>query len=579
MRTSVTAFNVRAVPILVMLVLTACAPGGPASTAADRPAASEPATQRAGSKSLVLALEAEPTDAFVGSIGGGAGTVAGNVQLAVHQWLTGYDDRGNAYPMLATALPSRENGTWVIRPDGTMQTTYRIHSNVTWHDGTPLTTRDFLFGWTVTRDPDVPMRSRNIASQITSIETPDSSTLVMEWSKTYPFAGAFLDDEIGPMPAHLLESIYQSDKERFTQLGYWTREFVGVGPYRLAEWSPGSHMTLRAYDSFFKGRPKIDTITLRFISNAPTAVASLLSGAIDGAIPRTLDFSDVVFVKEEWERQGKRPVAIIQPTHLRVLEPQFRDPAIPEIQDVRFRRALLHAIDRTALVDALLQGTVPVADSLVPPDDGKYAWVSDVIARYPYDQRRALELLGEVGWRRDASGAILDARGQAATIPLATSEGAQATREQAIIADNWRALGLRVDEQVRTAAEARDNRLNSIFPGFSASAGPLTFEHIISRVHSVYCPTDQNRWSGANHGCYRNPEHDRIVDALQIAIDESEQRRHYRDLVRLATEDLPYYPLYYNPQAMILRDGVTGVKGDTKPRTAMTWNVTEWDVR
>jgi peptide/nickel transport system substrate-binding protein len=226
-----------------------------------------------------------------------------------------------------------------------------------------------------------------------------------------------------------------------------------------------------------------------------------------------------------------------------------------------------------------LQGTVPVADSFVPPDDGKHAWVGDVVARYPHDPRRALELLGELGWRRDGSGAVLDARGQAATIPLATSEGAQAAREQAIIADNWRGLGLRVEEHVRTAAEARDNRLNSIFPGFSASAGPLTFEHIISRVHSTYCPGDHNRWAGANHGCYRNPENDRIIDALQITIDEPEQRRLYRDLVKLQTEDLPYYPLYYNPQAMILRDGVIGVKGDTKPRTAMTWNVLEWDVR
>ncbi len=564
--------------VLAMFLLAACTPAAPAPTTSGQSSAGVE-VQRGASKSLVLALETEPSDAFVGSIGGGSGTVAGNVQLAVHQWLACYDDRGNAYPMLATALPSRDNGTWIIRPDGTMQTTYRIHPNVTWHDGAPLTAKDFVFAWTATRDPEVPMRSRSIAVQITSIATPDDYTLVMEWGKTYPFAGAFLDDEIGPMPAHLLEPTYLADKERFSQLPYWTREFVGVGPYRLAEWSPGSHMTLRAYDGFFGGRAKIDTITLTFISNAPTAVASLLSGAIDGAIPRTLDFTDVVFVKEEWERQGKHPVAIIQPTHLRVLEPQFRDPAVPEILDIRFRRALLHAIDRAALVDALLQGTGPVADSFVPPDDPKYAWVNDVITRYPHDPRRALDLLGELGWRRDASGSIHDARGQVGTIPLATSEGAQSTREQAIIADNWRSLGFRVDETARTAAEARDNRLNSIFPGFSASAGPLTFEHIISRVHSIYCPGDQNRWAGANHGCYRSGENDRLIDGLQIAIDESDQRRLYRDLVKLQTEDLPYYPLYYNPQATILREGVIGVKGDTKPRTAMTWNVLEWDVR
>ena len=72
---------------------------------------------------------------------------------------------------------------------------------------------------------------------------------------------------------------------------------------------------------------------------------------------------------------------------------------------------------------------------------------------------------------------------------------------------------------------------------------------------------------------------DRIVEGLQGAIDPASQRQLYRDLVKWQTEELPAYPLYFNPQALIVREGVTGVKGDTTPRTAPTWNVAEWDVR
>lgn len=566
--------NRHALPFLFLatsLTLAACAPAAPSAPGGAARPLSAPRT-------LTLALEDEPTDPFVGSLNTGASTIAGNLRLAVHQALARHDDAGGLHPMLATELPSQEKGTWVVRPDGTMQTTYRIHPNVTWHDGAPLTGRDFVLGHAVTRDPDLPVSSRGLAPSIDRIDVPDPHTLILEWSRTYPLANAIVRDDLGPMPAHLLQPIYETDKERFAQLPYWTREFVGVGPYRLAEWEAGSHMTLRAYDGFYRGRAKIDTLIFRFIPNQPTVVANLLAGAIDGAIPRALDFSQVMLVKDEWQRAGRSPIALVQPTHWRMLEAQFRDPQPREILDVRFRRALLHAIDRQSLVEVLLAGMIPVSDSFIFPTDVKHDWVKDAVVRYPYDRRRAIELLAEVGWRPAADGTILNAAGERVVVPLATSAGEQAEQEQTIIAANWRELGLAVEQQVRTSAEARENRINSTFPGFSASAAPLTFENTTRRLLGSACPSEP-RWVGGNHGCYRSAEMDRIVDALQGAIDEREQRTLYRDLVRWQTEQLPVYPLYYNPQVTIFRDGVTGVKGDTMPRTAVTWNVAEWDVR
>jgi len=566
--------------MIVVLVGSGCMPTGIGQRAPGTEINPSQPNARANPKTLVLALEEEPQDPLVGSLGGGAGTIAGNLKLAVHQALAHHDDRGGLHPMLATELPSREKGTWLVRADGTMQTTYQLRPGVTWHDGTALTSRDFLFGWEVTRDRDLPMRNRRTALLIERLEVPDDLTLVMEWSSTYPFANGIVEDEIGPLPRHLIESTYLENKDRFVQLGYWTREFVGVGPYFLAGWEAGSHLTLQAYDRFYAGRPNIDTLVFRFISDAQTVVASLLAGALDGAIPRALDFGDVMTTKESWERAGRKPLAIVQPTHWRILEPQLRpELASPkEILDVRARRALLYGLDRQALVDTLLAGTLPVSHAVIPQDDPKWAWVDDVVVKYPHDPRRALEMLAEIGWRVGQNRAIVDAAGDRVTIPLATSAGAQSSQEQAIIAASWRDLGLAVEQQVRTAAEARDNRLNSIFPGFSASAGPLTFSQLTTRLHSSTCPGDTNRWTGANHGCHRNPELDRLLDSLTTAIDPEDQRRIYRASVKIQTEELPVFPLYFNPQAMIFREGVIGVRGDTVPRTAMTWNIREWDV-
>lgn len=563
--------------LLVALLVVACAPGGSSTTSSG---SADPSAPRREAKTLVVAAPAEPGNIALPTMGdvptGSAG--GADIKLALHHRLATYDERGGIHPMLASELPSRERGSWVVRPDGTMSTTYPIRPNVSWHDGTPLTARDFAFAWTVTTDPEIPLSTR-IGSLIGRIETPDDHTLVLEWTNTYPFANSLVDDEMAPLPRHLLESTYRADKERFQQLGFWTREFVGTGPYRLELWEPGSHISLRAYDGFYGGRAKIDTLVFRFVTDEGTALANLLAGAVDGAMARTIDFSSAMLVKEEWERAGKRPLFVAQTTHWRLFEVQLRpEMARPqELVDVRVRRALLHALDRQALVDAMLAGNAPPSDSFIPPDDAKWDWVKDVTTTYPLDLRRAQELLTEVGWRRGSDGTFMHSSGEPVTIPMWTRPGAGSAQELAIMADNWKSIGLVPEQQILSTGQARDNRVLATFPGFATTSNPLSFENTLQVLYGGLCPTEQTRWSGRNHGCYQNPAYDRVVDGLKVAIEPAEQRRLWRDLVSTYTTDLPVLPLYFVVQVMVFREGVVGIRGDTRPRTAPTWNAFEWD--
>lgn len=563
------------------LVLTAvvaaagCAPGAPQAGGPERPGGERPA------KTLTIAVQGEPANlpipsmgaVAVGSIGGG------DLKLAVQHRLATYDDRGDVHPQLAAELPSEASGTWLLRPDGSMQTIYRLRPGVSWHDGVPLSSMDFVFAWTVSTDPDIPISTR-VGTQITRVDTPDDRTVVFEWAKPYPFANAIIEDELAPLPSHLIESIYRADKERFQQLGYWTREFVGVGPYQVAEWESGSHLVFRAYDRFYGGRPKVDTIIARFIPDENTVVAHLLAGSLDGSLARAIEFSQAMFVKREWERAGKRPAVVSQTTHWRLLEVQLRpDLARPrELLDVRFRRGLLHAIDRKALADALLEGEGVVSDTVIPSDDVKWDWVKDAVATYPYQPGRAQELLLESGWRKGVDGAWSNAAGERVPLSIHTRPGQQSEQEIAIIADYWKALGLPTEQVVLSTGEARDNRVISTFPGFAPTANPLAFENTMQVVYGPLCPSERNRWSGRNHGCYQSAEMDGTIELLRSTINPAEQQQLWRQMVRILTQELPVLPLYFNVQVVIFREGVTGIKGDTKPRTSSMWNVAEWDV-
>src|SRR5581483_4048204 len=81
-------------------------------------------------------------------------------------------------PRLAQDVPSTDNGEWVVNPDGTMVTTWRIRPNVLWQDGTPFTSADMLFASQVGQDKSQPAFRNDAYNFISSIEAPDPSTVV-----------------------------------------------------------------------------------------------------------------------------------------------------------------------------------------------------------------------------------------------------------------------------------------------------------------------------------------------------------------------------------------------------------------
>lgn len=559
--------------LLCSLLLAACSPA--VATPSDSGTGQQPSR---GPTSLVIALDGEPKILGTQMSLGNESNRWGDIAWALHQRLSRHDDRGELQPRLAIDVPSQANGTWILRPDGSMQTRYELRKDVTWHDGTPLSARDFTFAYTMTKDPDLPISNRRVVSQIERLDTPDDHTLIIEWSQIYLFANAITEDDLGPLPAHLLQQAYLGDKERFQTLPYWRTDFIGVGPYRLLLWEPGSHLVLKAYERYALGRAKIDTITVRFIDDGNTAVANLLAGAVEGTLPGTIDFNQTMLVKDEWERGGKRPVLISQVTHWRTLAVQFRaNLANPrEILDARTRRGLLHAVDRQAIVDLLFQGQAPASHGYLPPSDPRFEWIKDATVVYDHDPRRALEVLAGVGWRRASDGRLVNSAGERVHIPIWTSPGSE--QPVAVTADNWRQLGASVEEHVLPPGEARDTRVVCCFPAVQFTSFPNSFQFNFERSYGGACPAEANRFVGWNRGCYQNAEMDKLVEAVRIAIDPSDQRRLYRDIARIFTAELPHLPLFFPIQTALFREGVVGVKPNTDIRTP-TWNINEWELR
>jgi peptide/nickel transport system substrate-binding protein len=160
---------------------------------------------------------------------------------------------------------------------------------------------------------------------------------------------------------------------------------IGTGPYQFESWQKGSAITLARWPGYRNpGAIKINKVTFRFINDPAAQVAALLAGDVDG-FPRFNQnpqqfLADKRFVVEFGDTAGKGIMAI--------------NNRRPPLNDVRVRRALMHAIDRKAFIDGAIDGLGKPIGSHFAPTDAGYVDLTQV---YPYDPEKAKALLKEAG--------------------------------------------------------------------------------------------------------------------------------------------------------------------------------------
>lgn len=93
------------------------------------------------------------------------------IRSICHCPLSQYDHDYNVIPVLAERVPSIDDGTWVVSPDGTMRMTWRLRRNAKWHDGHPFTARDVRFSWEFNNDRSLPIIRRPIHTNVTAVDT------------------------------------------------------------------------------------------------------------------------------------------------------------------------------------------------------------------------------------------------------------------------------------------------------------------------------------------------------------------------------------------------------------------------
>jgi peptide/nickel transport system substrate-binding protein len=316
-----------------------------------------------------------------------------DISFSMIEGLITTDDSGRFVPVLAKVIPTTDNGLVTTAADGTVTMTWPLHSQVLWHDGHPFTSKDVCFTWRFVVDPASATYNREQYLGIKDCEPRDDTTVVFRWDGPYAYYQGLFE---AILPEHLLGRM---TAEEIVQHQPYNRGpgTIGTGPFKFAEWRTGEYIRVVRNDRYWRGPsyPEIDEVVWSFIPDANTRLNALKAGrAHFGRILPTQ-------VKEVATLPGYQVHLVTSNSvmHFDLSVATERGRAL--FADSAVRRALFLAIDRQAIAERLMEGTVRVADGPISPSS---AFSSSTIQHPGPDRARAAALLDSAGWRIGGDG-------------------------------------------------------------------------------------------------------------------------------------------------------------------------------
>jgi peptide/nickel transport system substrate-binding protein len=558
----------RVISILVLLTVLTVGCGASGSATLDEGGNGSLPDGREALKRVVLATAGEPDP---GPLARAQFRV---IKPMINSGLSQADPGGTLLPVLAERVPSLENGDWKLFADGRMETTWTVREGARWHDGVPFSADDLVFSLEVGRDPQAAAFNNVGYAEIDQVTALDARTLTITWKQPNIEADTLFgrNGNFLPLPKHLLERTYREDKVNLLELSYWAQDFVGTGPFRVREWITGVGVRLEANDAFVLGRPRIDEIELKQIPDAHTLAANLLVGAVD-VTPQVGSIDLGLQLREQWHEGAV--VFNLGSGQWQWMIPQFIDPHPLVIGDVRFRRALVLAIDREEMVDTLGGGISPVPHSMLEPNQPEYRAIEASIPRYSYDPRRAAQFLQELGYQRGPDGVYQDAAGRRLEVEVRTGPSEELGKAGAAIAGYWQRLGVAATAERVPAQRMQDFEYLATFPAFFVLGGPTGNARTF---HSSRVRLPRNNFRASGWFRYMNAELDGLIDTYYRTIPIPERTHVLGQIARHVADEVVIVGLNYSVTAGAVSKRLLNVSTQW-PGFQITWNAHEWDVR
>ncbi len=447
----------------------------------------------------------------------------------VYEGLVRIDDDYLPKPCLAEKWEASPSGdTWY----------FTLRDNLFFHDGTPLNAGDVV----ATANEILRLAAETGAEGggayaslryfISGISASDGRTVVV---KTKRNNFAFLYAMNFPvLPAAQLAS----------------ENPPGTGPFRVEIFVPKDYMLLSANSSWWSPRPKISEIMTIFHAANRELITSYEYNRVDAVLTRSLTAAQY--------RSGISSLNLSFRT--RQLETLMMNNRVPELKDIRVRKAIRYALNLDAIVSTTYMDMVAKTDTPLPAG----TWMhNDATGAGTHDSGKAVALLEEAGWTDTDGDGIRDTviDGKKANLVLRffvyeEQENSVRVSTAFQIADMLAAVGIRANVTAMSFNEAKTK----------LEAG--SFDLCLAAFHMDASPDPGFLLMGGNtgnYGRYRSEAMDKLFDELRSSLSQDAYRRKLWQIQAQFAEDCPFICLYYRNGAVITRRMFTDARDIREP--------------
>ncbi|MCF2527468.1 ABC transporter substrate-binding protein [Yinghuangia soli] len=446
-------------------------------------------------------------------------TVLSNVCESLMRWTP----QLTVAPGLAEKTANPDPLTWV----------YDLRSGVKFHNGETMTADDVVFSVGRQMDPEIGAAWADSFQYVESVTATGPLQVTFKLKQADSMFPQLMATAAGVVASK--KGVEAAGKDYGVQGG-----LECTGPYKLGEWSKGQSLQLQRNDAYWGTKAKSKSVEFKFLTDPSARTNAMLNSEVDGGF---------LVPTESYERLRNSGVGTLyfgeglSTVNVNVTSMKGA------LGDVRVRKAISMALDRSGFVKTALAGNGSVTNSITPkaswagaPADAKAA-AFDKLPPSTQDIEQAKKLIEEAG----AKGKKL----VVATSPIGLDVSLLATALQ----DAGTRIGLQIE--LKTIAP---DAFSALFTDPAAREGIDMFPETF--YLSVTDPVDllRNFKTGAyqNHASYSDPEYDALVEQIFQTYDPAQKFALEAKLQQMAHDRVLWMPVAEWPSTVFLNKRITG---------------------
>lgn len=281
--------------------------------------------------------------------------------------------------------------SWTVSADG-LTYDFTLQDGVKWNDGEPFGANDVVFSFNkFLQETNVGVR--NYMANVESVTAKSPTEVSFKLKSPKPaFLYSFSAEQAPIVPEH----VYKDEKDFRNSAK--NDNPVGTGPFMLDEWKRGEYIKLKRNPNYWQqGKPYLDALYFVVIPDSAARAAALENGDIDVTSFNDIEVFDIPRLK-------KLPNLKVSTEGYEYLSPMMWidvNNRVKPLDDKRFRKAMMYAIDREFIKNEIWNGLGEVA---VGPLARSTLFFDKTLQPYPFDPAKATQLLDEMGLKPDANG-------------------------------------------------------------------------------------------------------------------------------------------------------------------------------